>query len=222
MVVKDTPSSLSDGYQPVFPVSRVKSKCVAEVYLEEDQSWNLTLPRRMNQVVRNEIDELQNCLTEVFLNKEADDVVGWSLEKKSRFTVKSTYDSLTQDYVDQDSSYVFKYIWGHKFPPKISFFIWTIAHNSLSIRDMLTKKRMEVPQNFLFCSQVEITNNLYLHCDFAVKIWDHFKEKSQWQFTMPDNIISMLFSWNINISDKQQFYILSMIFVAILSCIWKE
>lgn len=104
------------------------------------------LLRGLNVVRRNALADLQRNLSDISINKDANDEIGWNLEKKCGFIVKSVYDSLIQDTLDHDSTNIFKYIWDHKFPPKVSFFLWTIAHSILPTRDMLLRRGMEVPQ----------------------------------------------------------------------------
>ncbi|XP_026452112.1 uncharacterized protein LOC113352514 [Papaver somniferum] len=94
----DVPLSLK--FPNLYTISRAKTKCISDVYMEESQTWNLMLPRRLNNVRRNELDELQRCLTKVSINTEADDEIGWNIEKKNLSTVKSIYDSFLQDSVD--------------------------------------------------------------------------------------------------------------------------
>ncbi|XP_026459358.1 uncharacterized protein LOC113360020 [Papaver somniferum] len=203
-------------------LAKTKNKSVAETYVEDTASWNLSVPRRLNVDARGELADLQRSLTSVTINKEMEDVIQWSIGPKGQFSVKSTYDSLKKMPEHGGQVQIFSYIWKQKFPPKVKFFLCTIAHNSLSTRDMLLRRGMDVSKRCLFYDKDETVNHLFLHCKFASKIWDHFKEKLKLHFTMPDDFFPFLFSWNIVIPSNKQFQIWCMVSVDIVWSIWLE
>ncbi|XP_026448108.1 uncharacterized protein LOC113348517 [Papaver somniferum] len=53
---------------------------------------------------------------------EEEDVLEWSLTSKKNYTVKSTYDSLSNAKIETSDNNIFKLIWRLKIPPKIGFF----------------------------------------------------------------------------------------------------
>ncbi|XP_026379379.1 uncharacterized protein LOC113274095 [Papaver somniferum] len=77
------------------------------------------------------------------------------------------------------------FIWSLKCPHKVGFFLWIIAHERLPTRDMMLRRRIDVPVNCLFCSATETTPHLLLHCEFTRKVWDFLSAKLKWLFAMP-------------------------------------
>lgn len=199
----------------IYAVCRSETFIVAECYHTDTASWNLLSPRRMNVAVRAEFADLQRCLYLVVLNSTIADEILWSIGSKGQFSVRSTYDAISYFPSDSESQPIFKYIWEHNLPPKISFFLWTVAHNRFPTRDMLRRRGMEVSPNCLLCSHHESAKHLILHCDFARKIWSHFKNKLNWNFVMPDD----LFSWELYLQNSQHLQIWHMIVIAIFWCI---
>ncbi|XP_026417438.1 uncharacterized protein LOC113312920 [Papaver somniferum] len=95
-------------YPNLFSVSKTKNNSIAEIF--QENQWNLEVPRRQNNDVRTELEDLQSKLQLVFLDSNADDEIIWDIDSKGSFTVKSTYDSLAQDPTDMDSSYILNYV----------------------------------------------------------------------------------------------------------------
>ncbi|XP_026459220.1 uncharacterized protein LOC113359863 [Papaver somniferum] len=91
--------SLQHKFPNLFSVSRHKDKTIKEIFVEEDNSWNLAVPRRMNSITRCELVNLQNLLNAVVINSDVEDEILWSLNKKGHFSVKSTYELLVSDDV---------------------------------------------------------------------------------------------------------------------------
>lgn len=77
--------SLQEKFPNLFAVSRSKNKTVAEVFLEDNNSWNLAVPRRINATVRREFDDLLTSLENFTINKDTADQIQWALNSKGDF-----------------------------------------------------------------------------------------------------------------------------------------
>ncbi|XP_026399497.1 uncharacterized protein LOC113295375 [Papaver somniferum] len=187
-------------------VSRTKDLTVADVFDANADDWNLLLPRRMLHAARLELSG----------------EILWNTTSKGQFSVKTTYDTLANDDFDPAHQHIFQFIWGQNLPPKICLFLWTLSHISFPTRDMLRRRRIEVAPTYLSCNHHETVKHVFLHCSFAGTIWNHFKEKMKWNFTMPDDLFTMLLSWGNSQLHAQQLQILHMIPISIIWCIWKE
>lgn len=111
-------------YPNFYALLKSKNMNISDMFVEEENNWNFAVPRRLNASARNELFDLQRSLLSISINK--DNEIIWSITSKGQFTIKSTYDSLTDGNLDQSQQYLFKYIWEQKGPPKIAFFLWTI------------------------------------------------------------------------------------------------
>ncbi|XP_026436569.1 uncharacterized protein LOC113334556 [Papaver somniferum] len=116
----------------------------------------------------------------------------------------------------------FSFIWSLHCPPKISFFLWLIAHGRLPTIDMLQNRRIDVHATCLFCTAPETASHLFLHCDFAKSVWDVLTMKLKWLYAMPENVALALQAWQLNLSDKAKSEIWRLVPVAIIWCLWKE
>lgn len=95
------------------------------------------------------------------------DVVSWKLENSGKFSVKSTYNALT----NSDGGPTFKYIWKGKIPPKIKIFLWLVANNAILTKDNMIKRKWNGDPLCYFCQQHETVTHLLFTCPVAKIIW---------------------------------------------------
>jgi hypothetical protein len=89
------------------------------------------------------------------------------LKKNGTFSVKSTYNALT----NCDGGQPFKHIWKSKIPAKIKIFLWLVANEAILTKDNLLKRRWRGDPLCYFCHQPETTNHLLFTCSTAKVIW---------------------------------------------------
>jgi len=87
----------------------------------------------------------------------------WKFEKNGTFSVKSTYNALT----NCDGGQPFKHIWKSKIPAKIKIFLWSVANEAILTKDNLLKRRWRGDPLCYFCHQPETTNHLLFTCSTA-------------------------------------------------------
>ena len=89
-----------------------------------------------------------------------------------------------------------KFIWDFPSLPKIDFFCWTAAHQSILTRDNLRRRGMEGPSRCPLClSDVETVSHLLLLCPFAQEVWRGVLKLEPANFDFPDSIPSLFRSW---------------------------
>ncbi|XP_026434791.1 uncharacterized protein LOC113332471 [Papaver somniferum] len=117
--------------------------------------------RRLYHYEQLELDLLCNELVPVHgLNGEADVV-----EIMGGFSVKMCYDLLVQEDVVCDFS---KFLWKNGIPPKLSFLMWAIFHDSLPTYAML------------------------------IKVWSYFMKAFQISWVFPDTVKKNFEAWSMN------------------------
>jgi hypothetical protein len=86
----------------------------------------------------NEIRWISICGDcENFEFQDSPDTVQWKWGEKKTFTVKSMYNSLSNNISGPDK----KHIWKSKVPPKIKFFMWFLENNRLLTKDNLIRRK---------------------------------------------------------------------------------
>ncbi|XP_026384389.1 uncharacterized protein LOC113279971 [Papaver somniferum] len=186
---------IKDCYPHLFNVSRSKNLKVAEVGFpgENGVVWNLKTPTRLYGEAAVEHAVLLTNLRSFNFSIGLEDDLQWSLSSTKNYTVKSLYDFMcTIDSNDQESA-VFSFIWKQKYPPKIRFFLWTIAHDRLPTGDSLRKK-----------------------------VWSCFLDKLNWFFSMPEHTATAIQSWHLTQSSSALTDVWNLIPATILWCIWQE
>lgn len=89
------------------------------------------------------------------------------------------------------------FIWGSPSLPKIDFFCWTLAHNSILTRDNLRRRGMEGPSWCNLCkSEEETADHLFLTCSFALEVWKGVLMLNADNFDLPRNIQNLFQSWS--------------------------
>eukprot|EP00253_Pinus_taeda_P015500 PITA_15500 len=89
-----------------------------------------------------------------------------------------------------------KFIWDSPSLPKIDFFCWTLAHNSILTRDNLHRREMEGPSWCNLCkSEEETSNHLFLSCPFASEVWKGVLMLNSDNFELPKNIPNLFQTW---------------------------
>ena len=81
------------------------------------------------------------------------------------------------------------FVWSATSIPKIDFFCWTLAHNSVLTSDNLRKRGMEGPSRCPLCvSEEENADHLLLNCSFACEVWKDTLKIDSNSFIIPGNI----------------------------------
>eukprot|EP00253_Pinus_taeda_P012315 PITA_12315 len=89
-----------------------------------------------------------------------------------------------------------KFIWDFPALPKIDFFCWTVAHQSILTRDNLRRRGMEGPSRCPLCrSDEETTNHLLLLYPFAQEVWRGVLLLETTISVLPDNIPALFRTW---------------------------
>eukprot|EP00253_Pinus_taeda_P034931 PITA_34931 len=89
-----------------------------------------------------------------------------------------------------------KFIWDFPSLPKIDFFGWTVAHQSILTRDNLRRRGMEGPSRCPLClSDEETVSHLLLLCPFAQEVWRGVLMLDPANLDFPDNIPSLFRTW---------------------------
>jgi len=157
------------------------------------ESWNLgEVPHRLQSEASLLLDKLQGKSP---LSATAKDKRGWGSHTGS-FSVAERYKSLIAVPNVPPDPTQWKFIWSFPSLPKIDFFCWTLAHNSILTGDNLRKRGMKGPSRCPLCiSEEETTDHLLLLCPFAKAIWKGVLSSRADKIEMPRNVPNLLHEW---------------------------
>eukprot|EP00253_Pinus_taeda_P009858 PITA_09858 len=156
-------------------------------------SWNLgEVPHHLQDEASLLLDNLQGKSPLSATTKEKR---GWGSHTGS-FSVAEGYKSLiVVPNVPPDPTQ-WKFIWSFPSLPKIDFFCWTLAHNSILTGDNMRKRGMEGPSRCPLCiSKEETTDHLLLLCPFAKAVWKGVLSSRADKIELPRNVPTLLHEW---------------------------
>ncbi|KAH1239475.1 putative ribonuclease H protein [Glycine max] len=141
----------------------------------KDSGWEWDFKWR-RPLFDNEIDMAVSFLQELEGNRirshRADQWV-WVADSSGQYTVRSAYNVLREDLLQEDQDGEFKELWKVKVPSKVIVFAWRLLKDRLPTRDNLRRKHVEL-QDFMcpFCRTIEESaGHLFFHCSKVFPIW---------------------------------------------------
>jgi hypothetical protein len=166
----------------------------------EHTGWNLVWRRRLFVWETTLLDELNVLLGLVVLSLE-EDGWGWRPEQGGDFTVKSTYDLVSnliteRNLIHQYQVLGFKAIWKCMAPSKVSGFVWMVLHDRVPTRENLFQRQVieaNGDRSCVFCGdRAETTPHLFIYCSVILQVWERVFNWLGLTFMLPHSILSLL------------------------------
>eukprot|EP00253_Pinus_taeda_P024961 PITA_24961 len=156
-------------------------------------SWNLgEVPHYLQSEASLLLDNLQGKSP---LSATAKNKRGWG-SHTDFFSVAEGYKSLIVVLNVPPDPMQWKFIWSFPSLPKIDFFCWMLAHNSILTGDNLRKRGMEGPSRCPLCiSEEETADHLLLLCPFAKAVWKGVLSSRVDKIELPRNVPTLLHEW---------------------------
>jgi hypothetical protein len=89
-----------------------------------------------------------------------------------------------------------KIIWKSKVPPRVAFSLWMAVLKNILTMDNLHKKNIIVMKWYCMCKKSgESINNLLLHCEVAIEVWNMVCQLFGVTWVMPGRMKECLGSW---------------------------
>lgn len=95
------------------------------------------------------------------------DQILWKWTKNGRFSVKSTYDHLTNNESGKSCSRT----WKAKIPYKIKIFLWLLEQGEVPTKDNMRKRNWNGDPTCRFCAATETVDHLFFQCPIAKVTW---------------------------------------------------
>jgi len=220
-----------DKYPRLFSLSNQKEENVGElaVGLVTDVDWGFSWRHPLFVWEEEMLLELKEDLGG-FKGSQEEDVWRWRLEDDGRFSVKSLYRKmeglmLEDESVSLEEVRVFSRKGSSAAPSKVAAFSWKLLHNRIPTKANLVHRQVLAPKSSLQCVMceglLESANHLFLHCSFAMKVWDEVMRWLGFHFVTPPNLFFLWDSWDGVSSNKKIRKGLRMIWHAVVWSIWK-
>ncbi len=124
---------------------------------------------------------------------QGDDPIYWKPSRSKVFQVRSFYNALSpKDGV----RFPWKCIWQPQVPPRVTFFIWTVALGKILTADNLRRQNIILVNWCCMCKlDVESIDHLFLHCTVAREMWDTVLTLFGMHWVMPKRVVDLLDCW---------------------------
>lgn len=160
--------------KPIGPVFfQDKDLMVADILTRESKEWNKARIDNLFPELASHILSLRPSIL------GAKDTFTWPLHKTGNYTVKSGYYS-TQTAKYQSANLLStsgtpwnwkKFIWPQDLLPKLKYFLWKAATNSLPTGENLRKRGLLADTACSRCGEPETLDHILFHCEFAKEVW---------------------------------------------------
>ncbi|XP_026437396.1 uncharacterized protein LOC113335585 [Papaver somniferum] len=183
---------LKDLFPIIYKACRRKQATIAEMI--NGGRWEGAFHKNLDANERCEWDLLRRDLGVVPSLVEENDEISFP----DNFSAKTIYAAMENNTVEY--RYV-KFLWLKTIPNKVSFLLWAIFNDSLPTRSFLRHRGIELENDkCVFCNtEIENAEHLFLHCNFAFKIWDYFIKSFHISWPIPATVLQLFEAWNWNV-----------------------
>jgi hypothetical protein len=147
------------------------------------------------------------------------DKLVWKPSRKGIFDSRSFYQVLN---VTPMYYFPWKCIWGVKAPPRVAFFMWTVAWGHILTCDNLKRRGMVLAGWCCMCKNAdESVDHLLLHCGAARQLWSFVFQFVGIEWVIPSRVLELLFGW-WNWFGKRSSAVWNLIPSCLMWTIWRE
>ncbi|XP_026439714.1 uncharacterized protein LOC113338526 [Papaver somniferum] len=117
-----------------------------------------------------------------------------------------------------------RFLWKKNIPPKVSFMLWAIFHESLPTYNMLIRRDVEVQSEVCVMCKMEneTADHLLVNCSYAYEVWSYFLNAFKVSLVAPNTVKAFFESWRMNSLSGRCKEIWWKIIYAVMWHLWKE
>ncbi|XP_050221220.1 uncharacterized protein LOC126671491 [Mercurialis annua] len=159
------------SFPDLFRLSMNQNEKVGDVFDLELLSWSRFNWRRHLRLGEQEhLLQLQNSAAAVICSRRQDRFI-WQ-GNNAGYTPKTFISAYVR--FKQHNTWNFSFIRSVCVPPRVRFFAWLLMHNRVSSTTFLFRRGIINIEslNCSFCSRIEDTNHIFIHCEFAWNYWN--------------------------------------------------
>uniref|UniRef100_A0A2N9FC99 Reverse transcriptase domain-containing protein n=1 Tax=Fagus sylvatica TaxID=28930 RepID=A0A2N9FC99_FAGSY len=214
---------LKEIFPRLYDCSLNQGDSIAEVLssqgIGQARVWNVTFGRDCNDW---ELDQMVSFLSLLHSHTPRGDVgdkLVWGPGRKGIFDSRSFYHVL---HTPQKIYFPWKGIWGLKAPPRVAFFMWTVAWGRILTCDNLKKRGFMLAGWCCMCKSADETvDHLLLHCRMARHLCNFVFQFVGVDWVLPLTVSDLLFGWR-NWFGKRSSGIWNLIPSCLMWTIWRE
>ncbi|KAL9672015.1 hypothetical protein QQ045_009589 [Rhodiola kirilowii] len=189
--------------------------------------WNLRFRRNLYQWEEMLRSELLEGLRHLQLKEEEDDRVVWAFTSDGRFSSNSLLKAATSIKCKKKGWEALpSQLWLGIAPPKVEMLIWRIFIDSLPSKVLLSKRRVLLREEDLFCvlcgGEVETSDHLLIHCEWSWRLWTDCLTWWGSSWVAPQTAKTLLVSWDLGGPSKSSKRSGRILCYAVLWSIWEE
>ena len=163
--------------------------------------------------------EFLKFLSSVSIPTMGPDGLKWHPRKDGVFDSRSYYSILS---ARPGGCFPWKSIWAAKAPPRVAFFVWTVAWGRILTCDNFMRNGYTMAGwCCMCCCDGETVDHLLLHCNFTHMLWSFIFKVFHIQWVLPQRVLDLLVGWR-NWFGKHHSSIWNLVPLCLMWTIWRE
>uniref|UniRef100_A0A2N9FKE1 Uncharacterized protein n=1 Tax=Fagus sylvatica TaxID=28930 RepID=A0A2N9FKE1_FAGSY len=213
---------LKVAYPALFMISGDKDESVAALMQFGNGSlhWELNFVRNVQDWEMDSMNSFLKLIYPVSLEGRGEDTLCWQQNPEKGFTVKSYYSCLSHPF---SLPFHWKGIWKPKVPPRVAFFMWTVALGKVLTADNLRKRKIVIISWCCMCKvDGESMDHLFMHCLVAKELWDTILSLFGVTWIMPQHVRELIEGRFIGLPRQRHSRIWTAVPHCLMWCLWRE
>jgi len=166
---------LIEKYLRLYTISSQQNQFIHHMGAFKESGWEWEF-RWRRPLFDNELDMAISFLKDVEsyrIQLQHTDQWVWLTDSNGQYSVRSAYNVMRENVVEEIQDGVFEELWKLKVPSKVATFAWRLLKDRLPTKVNLRRRQLEL-DDFLcpFCiSTEESAGHLFFHCDKILPVW---------------------------------------------------
>ncbi|CAN1761417.1 hypothetical protein LINPERHAP1_LOCUS7899, partial [Linum perenne] len=189
--------------------------------------WNWEIPLLVS-LRGGALDEFENCLEYLYhipdeLFSEGPPCLVWPLQRSESFSMASLRRELLKNKFQGVEDFPDKEIWRSEIPSKVGCFCWKVLFKKIATIDNLQRRGFELVNRCVLCySNLESVDHIFLHFNFAAKIWGEISSALSLHGPRPFDVKGLFAAWKGMNCDPTFGRVKGVTLHAFFWFIWKE
>ena len=213
-------SPLKELFPELYRITREKEAMVAKhLRIRNDKvHWELDFIRSIHDWELEAISNFLHLLYSATPKGQGQDQMCWKPAVSKTFQVRSFYLVLSSK---EGVSFPWKCIWKPKVPPRVAFFIWTVALERILTTDNLRRRNIILVDWCCLCKEDgETIDHLFLHCKVARELWNSVFNLFGVAWVMPRKVVELLWCWQGSLDRHREIWKATP--HCLMWCLWRE
>ena len=211
---------LKDMFPEFYSITRDKEAFVAKhMRIHNDKiHWEMDFIRSIQDWELESISNFFQLLYSVSIKGQRQDQICWKPSSSKAFQVRSYYHVLSSQ---AGVLFPWKCVWKPRVPPRVTFFIWTVALGRILTADNLRRRNIILVDWCCLCKEDgENIDHLFLHCTVARELWSSVFILFGVSWVMPRRVVDLLTCWQGSLGRHREIW--KAIPHCLMWCLWRE